>query len=781
VARQSLRTTAKPALALLALVVLFFWPAVTVAGVYFYGDASHYLPRLAWTAEQIHAGRFPLWSPHLSLGSPHAANAATMGFYPPHLVLFFLLPAPVAYDWDVVLHVLLAAFGAYALARAWGASGAAAIVAGLVYGLGGFTLVHVQHLNILVALAWIPVVLRLVEGFLETHDRRPLGLAAVAVGFQFLGGHPQMALYGVVLLAAYAGYRLSSLFRRRDPDRFRTTVGVLAVVPAGLALAAVFLVPFAEWTRFASVNERFSADDPRYAGGGPGRFSMRPRQLVSLIAPFWTGGSQWRPRYGDRLVEHTGYVGVAVLGLAAVGLAGRARRTPFLGALLLAALLMSLGDHGPLFPLVARWPVLGWGRTPVRYLALVELALALLAAFGVDALREGRGRRTAGAAALVLALLAVAVVGATYVSGPAPDLLFGRADPVSLAQPDTRVLLATLAGAAALLALVARRGLEDRRLLVLTVLFAAGELAYFRSNLLFLSLAPRAAYSDPGPTVTALRAAGGEPRFYGWFVGDVKASALLYERLDLEAYRGRVQDGVGNGLPFTFGFQSFAGAGLEPLLHRQLVYVIAKRDEFDSRSAVLVGLYGGRYVLGRKGVTAPELTLVHAGAVSVYRNERALPRAYLAAASRVVASDRAAFAAVKRPDFDARASVVLESPGPETPRGPLGPAEARIVADEPDRVVVETASARPAWLVLNDTFAPGWEATVDGAPARVYRANALVRAVPVGGGAHRVELAYAPASVKTGATISLVALLAVLGFVLWPRRAPAALAAPALG
>src|SRR5262249_5828535 len=170
----------------------------------------------------------------------------------------------------------------------------------------------------------------------------------------------------------------------------------------------------------------------------------------------------------------TGYVGVAVLGLAAVGLAGRARRTAFLGALLLVALLMSLGDHGPLFPLVARWPVLGWGRTPVRYLALVELALALLAAFGVDALRVGRGRRTAGTAALVLAVLALAVVGATHVSGPAPDLLFGRPDPVSFAQPDTRILLATLAGAAALFTLLARRGLEDRRLLVLTLLFAAG-------------------------------------------------------------------------------------------------------------------------------------------------------------------------------------------------------------------------------------------------------------------------------------------------------------------
>jgi hypothetical protein len=751
----------KPVLVLLALVLVFFWPAASLRGVYFYGDASHYLPRLAWTAAQLHAGRFPLWNPHLSLGGPHAANAATMGFYPPHLLLFLVLPPVAAYDWDVVLHILLAALGTFALARAWGQTGTAAVLSGIVYGLGGFTLVHVQHLNILVALAWLPVVFLFADRFLERQEWRSLGLAALALGLQFLGGHPQMVLYGVLALGAYAACGLVPMLRARHPARVRSLLGLALLVPLAVALAAVFLVPFAEWTRFVSVADRFSADDAgRFVGGDPARFSLRPRLLVAFLAPFWYGGSQWRPRFGDRLVEFTGYVGVLTLGLAAAGLAGRARRAAFLGALALAALVLSFGSYGPLFPLVAGWPVLGWGRTPVRYLVLVELAAALLAGFGLDALGTGRGRRTARTAAATLVVLAAATAGLALAPRPSPDLLFGRLDRLSLLQPDTRALLATLAGAAALLWLLSRSSPVDRRLAGLAVVFVAGELLFFRSNLFFIGLAPRDVYAVPSPTAAAIRAAGDLPRFYAWFVGDVKSSALLYDRLDLEAYRDRLRDGVANGLPMSFGLQSFAGSGLESLQHRQLVYVVSKRDEFDSRSATLVALYGGRYVLGRKGVTAPELTLVHEGAVNVYRNERALPRAYLAAGSRVVADDRAAFAAVKRPDFDPRATVVIERPGPDGAESPLGPALAAIVRDEPDRVAVETSSGQPAWLVLNDTYAPGWSATVDEAPAPVYRANALVRAVPVGAGRHRVELVYAPVSVKAGAVVSLAALLA---------------------
>src|SRR5262249_61026881 len=81
----------------------------------------------------------------------------------------------------------------------------------------------------------------------------------------------------------------------------------------------------------------------------------------------------------------------------------------------------------------------------------------------------------------------------------------------------------------------------------------------------------------------------------------------------------------------------------------------------------------------------------------------------------------------------------------------------------PGRVVVETSGARGGLLVLTDQYYPGWQATVDGTPATIVRADYLFRGVRVPGGDHRVEFVYRPSSFRTGATISLLALATIFG------------------
>jgi len=87
-------------------------------------------------------------------------------------------------------------------------------------------------------------------------------------------------------------------------------------------------------------------------------------------------------------------------------------------------------------------------------------------------------------------------------------------------------------------------------------------------------------------------------------------------------------------------------------------------------------------------------------------------------------------------------------------------------------VTVRVETNQPGWLVLNDTYYPGWRAAVDGQPAEILRANALARAVAVPAGEHRVEFVYDPLSVKIGALVSLVTLCVIAGIlVLDSRRA----------
>jgi uncharacterized membrane protein YfhO len=84
--------------------------------------------------------------------------------------------------------------------------------------------------------------------------------------------------------------------------------------------------------------------------------------------------------------------------------------------------------------------------------------------------------------------------------------------------------------------------------------------------------------------------------------------------------------------------------------------------------------------------------------------------------------------------------------------------------DEPSelRAVLELEHA--GFLVLHDTWDPGWRARVDGDPAEVLRADFAFRAVRVPAGRHAVELRYAPGSFRLG--LAAAALAAGLGVAL---------------
>ena len=78
------------------------------------------------------------------------------------------------------------------------------------------------------------------------------------------------------------------------------------------------------------------------------------------------------------------------------------------------------------------------------------------------------------------------------------------------------------------------------------------------------------------------------------------------------------------------------------------------------------------------------------------------------------------------------------------------------------------------WLVVSDNYYPGWRALVDGQPAAVYPANAVMRAVRIPAGDHRVLMYYVGACLRVGAFVSLCAIgfLAAAGGWQLARRRP---------
>ena len=57
-------------------------------------------------------------------------------------------------------------------------------------------------------------------------------------------------------------------------------------------------------------------------------------------------------------------------------------------------------------------------------------------------------------------------------------------------------------------------------------------------------------------------------------------------------------------------------------------------------------------------------------------------------------------------------------------------------------------------VIAGETYVPGWQASVDGKPARLYEVYSALRGVVVDAGRHRVEMRYRPKSVLIGAIMT---------------------------
>lgn len=85
--------------------------------------------------------------------------------------------------------------------------------------------------------------------------------------------------------------------------------------------------------------------------------------------------------------------------------------------------------------------------------------------------------------------------------------------------------------------------------------------------------------------------------------------------------------------------------------------------------------------------------------------------------------------------------------------------EDRVVVElyEPDRVRLRAWSAEGGLCVLADVDFPGWSASVDGRPAKIFRTNGAMRGVLVPAGEHSVEYRFRSRSFEAGACISVAA------------------------
>ncbi len=340
------------------LITLFYAPLASPDATIHWDAGGYFEPYQKHLSDSLRAGRLPFWTSSIFSGFPFLADMQVAAWYPPHWPFYLTGIGPKTLFAELWLHALLAAYGAFLLARHLTGDATAATYAGLFYSLSGFFAAHSQHVGLFVAASWLPLLAYLL---LTAETRRQQAWLALAGGCFCLSGHFQTVLYG------FAALGLVVLWRRERLRQF-----VLLVAASG-ALSAIQVLPSAELVQ-QSLRARYHAVEQ--PGG-----AIAMRSLATLVYPNAVGTFH-KPYPGPPdISQQYVYSGLLLLPLAIAGLlTGRVRAMSLL--LIVPALVYALGPQTPVFPLIARLPGFASVRAPAHAMFVVILGLSLAASAG---------------------------------------------------------------------------------------------------------------------------------------------------------------------------------------------------------------------------------------------------------------------------------------------------------------------------------------------------------------------------------------------------------------
>ncbi len=876
-----------PSISLALLVVIFLRQAAFTNLIFPRGDTFFYFyPYWEYRAQSLLAGRLPLWNPYIFMGVPFLANSQAGVFYPLNLPLIFF-PAPVAVKITIIVHLIIAAWGTYLLARSiFNLQSLSAAFAATLFALGGYLTAQVEHVNQLQGLAWLPFALwatyqaishptplrygdyrqpSAISKIIVHCSLFPCSLLSLFIALQLTAGHTQTTFITLVACIIVAIYSHFTHHASRITLHNVLGFGFLGFgILLGFSLAAIQLLPTLELSRLSlrggglPLNEAIS-------------FSLNPLLIGRALLPGYS-----------RMIfsEFVGYIGVIPLTLAIVGVTQIRRDKLIMLAAIIAfvGLFFAFGGYNPIYLLLARFvPGFNLFRVPARWLVLWSLGASLLAGFGLQHLQlkisNFKFQKILLVASAPLLLIMVTFISANITPS-------GETGPIGLPQfIDVVMWIVPLVLVIGNWLFVIRQKSPAPNLQspitnhYLLITFSIIELLTASQALPLNHLTTPDAYSSIRPAMTQLLATRNDSLPAGRFLSlsslefDPGDMAELKSAWDPQLPASEVYDAIvatkykemlSPNLPMVWGIASVDGydGGILPLrsytefaknfgatgattdgrlrhtlkavppnemlslTNTQWIITDKLKDtwiddvfydlqfsetvtpdkpltlnhlpRFSANALGLVLAEGknegevsltlsdgvtvtqkisgrgaarvrwdrtstinaitirssssvtvrGITLIDEKGKTFQSLTLgsyrlVHSGDTKIYENVNVLPRVFIATSCRDVTCN-------------------VSTTG-----------NAKVVNYEPERVMIQTQSDTNGYLILTDTFYPGWVATVDGEQKEIMQVYGLFRALEIGAGSHTVEFRFEPMSLKVGMMISVVSLIVWAGLMVF--------------
>ncbi|NLE75283.1 MAG: oligosaccharide flippase family protein [Chloroflexi bacterium] len=779
--------------------------------------------------ESLQQRQLPLWNPYLFAGVPFLAAGQHSAIYPFSLLFYVLPLAQAYGVFTALHFALAAwacytltrVLGANRLGSL--VAGITYAFSSFYVVSVTFSMVIAAAVWLPLLLAIIEVILRKQEqkGAGVYSPAPYMAAGALVLGLQVMAGHIEMTYYTLLVAGFYTAARLLVLWRRQRSAKgaLQLAPRLLLMVALGLGLGGLQLAPLYELVsqsfRQGSVSysevvgwaypirqvftffiPNFYGNPSHHAYFDPWAFSRQP------VVQDYLGNPQQTIFWGVKnYVEAGSYVGILPLVLAALSVLAfwaRQRRSgwvsiPIFALLALLSLAFTFGT--PLYAILF-YGLPGYNQlhSPFRWIFPYTLSIAVLAGWGGTQLSQVWKGQSQGWAfsvtrwaerLLLVGGLAGALTLAASLLRPEPFWALAErllhapqwAQQAQAAFASARVFVAYQWGNLALFfALLAgaggvlwawRRGLAMRlgrrqtplwqplaAVLVAADLFAVGMGFNPATDPRLLEFEPPAVQflneDDELFRITTLN----DPQEQKTFNAN---AGMLYGLQDVRGY-----DSI---IPQQYAQYMALLAPQTDLLYNRIAPIYT--PYVQALESPLLHLLGVRYVLTTQTVTAPGYTLVYDQELHIYRNENAMPRAFTLPCTQVAPLGES-LEALKR--YDVRQTVVAEAAGLPASLPGVGQSDCRFQPAEAlhyggNDVEIRAAAPQGTWLVLADSYFPGWKAYLrpfgsDGSDEQeltIYRVDGNFRGVLLPAGDHVVRFKYTPLSAKLGLFISFIA------------------------
>jgi hypothetical protein len=730
------------------------------------------------------------WNLFVNSGHTNEGGMASLQFLLFQRLIFWFFPAPASVAWYIVFHLFIGAAGTYCYCRLIGTSRFAALLGGLIFAIApeNASLINAGHVMKIATISFAPWAFYFFEKGFQTRRLIFFMTTAVVLAYQFFHTHWQIAFYTCLGMALYAVIRLAFIYLGKRSEGKRGTLQLLGfnlvLLLFFLSTVAISLAPLASWSKGSNRGVESGANSASVGStsqskGGLDReeamsWSLPPEELAALVIPGFFGLSRQEggPNPANissyywgrmRFTQTVSYMGLLPLLLLPLPLLFRRDHITWIAlAAVVVGILFSMGKYTPFYNLLFDYfPGINRFRVPKMIMFMPVLGVGVLAARGLDILRDESLRGTlafrryiAGMLAVplvLLLLLATELIGKERWLNSLIEILI---QPTRYEQGAQLVLqrwnnlvfeTAFAAGLAALFAALFTayywKRLPVRILPYLLLLLFFCDVGRINSKFMFLVDEPHRGKGANTPQMEYLLAKntpryrtlpmdGSDPMQYATAGIPVMFTSNPVQQMRWQQY-----------------LDSFNVVGpMTDILN--VKYLIMPSADYQQQKTQM----GEKYV---PAFTSPD------GALVVLENRTVLPKGWLVPSVALVTDPAQRLAILQSPQFNPATIALVETQPPivmADPNSPLSPLPVQgvsIPVYEGEHIVVEAATKVNALLVLGEKYYKGWKATVDGKPTEIVPVDHILRGVYLTSGTHRIEFRFDPLPFRIGKYLTL--------------------------